>query len=72
MKSMVLLCVHAKRITLDHHQIVDQNVPLTLNVPIIKRAINSNAEILVMELVELMRVRFNFVQKLKLKLHIES
>lgn len=59
MKSMELQFAHVKRITLALHQIVDQNVPLTLNVHTIKRAINLNAKILVMELVELMQVCFN-------------
>lgn len=62
MKSMGLQFVHAKIIILVLHQIVDQNVPLTQNVHKIKRAININAKILVMEHVELMLVCFSSIK----------
>lgn len=58
MRSMGLPFVRAKIVTLVLHQIVDQNVPLTPNVHKIKRAINIDARILVMEPVELMPVGF--------------
>lgn len=58
---MELQFVHVKILTLVLHQIVDQNVPLTLNVHKIKRAININARILVMEHAELMQVSRLFI-----------
>lgn len=55
---MALQFVHAKKIILVLLQIVDQNAPSTLNVLVIKRAININAKILVMGLADLTLVSF--------------
>lgn len=48
-KRMELLFVHVKMNTSEHRLTANQNVRFTVNVHKIKRAINSNAQILVLE-----------------------